>query len=89
MASTRGAVEWRALKASGLHHLSQRQGRTVRGGAGLARVMASLIVAMPYVLADLDQAIGQRIVEIRLLSGSSRHEMYDPRQEQARYHYWR
>lgn len=40
-------AEWRALKSSGLHHVSLRQGRTVRGGTGLARVIASLIVAMP------------------------------------------
>ena len=82
-------VEWRALKVSGLHHVSLRQGRTVRGGTGLARVMGSLIVAMPYVLADLDAVGAQRIVEIQLLSASSRHSMYDPRQEQARSPYWR
>jgi hypothetical protein len=43
----------RALKASGLHHISLRQGRRVKGRTGVARVIASLVVAMPYILADL------------------------------------
>lgn len=82
-------VEWRALKSSGLHHVSLRQGRTVRGATGLARVMASFIAAMPYVLADLEDVSGQRMVEIQLLAASGRHSMYDPRHEQSRYPYWR
>jgi PIN like domain len=82
-------VEWRALKTSGLHHVSLRQGRSVSGRTGLARVMGSLIVAMPYVLADLELESEQRIVEIRLLSATSRHTLYDPRREQVRYPYWR
>jgi len=82
-------AEWRALKASGLHHISLRQGRTVRGATGLARVLGSLIVAMPYILADLDQVDGQRIVEVALLSATARHETFDPRTEQRRYPYWR
>jgi hypothetical protein len=82
-------VEWRALKASGLHHLSLRQGRTVRGATGLARVMSSFIAAMPYVLAELQEVDGQRIIEIQLLSASARHKAYNPRHEQARYPYWR
>jgi len=82
-------AEWRSLKASGLHHLSLRQGRTVRGAKGLARVMSSFIVAMPYVLAELQAVDGQRIVEIQLLSATARHKTYNPRYEQARYPYWR
>lgn len=82
-------AEWRALKASRLHHISLRQGRTVQGASGLARVLASLIVAMPYVLAELDGADGQRIVEVSLLSATARHRSFDPRQEQRRYPYWR
>lgn len=81
--------EWRALKRSGLHHVSLRQGRTVTGASGVARVMASLIAAMPYVLTDLADAGAQRIVEVRLLAGSARHVSYDPRKEKARYPYWR
>ena len=82
-------VEWRALKASGLHHISLRQGRTVRGASGVARVLASLIVAMPYVLAELSTVSEQRIVEVSLLSASARHESFDPRVEHRRYPYWR
>jgi hypothetical protein len=82
-------AEWRALKKSGLHHISLRQGRTVRGGTGVARVLASLIVAMPYVLVDLADIDGQRIVEVTLLSAAARHELFDPRREQHRYPYWR
>ncbi len=81
--------EWRALRRSGLHHISLRQGRLVRGQTGLARVMASLILAMPYVLQDLVAVDSQRLVEIALLTGGKRHEMFDPVREQQRYPYWR
>ncbi len=81
--------EWRALKSSKLHHISLRQGRTVTGRTGLARVLASFIVAMPYVLDDLVEVDSQRIVEVSLLSATSRHEVFDPRRERRRYPYWR
>ena len=81
--------EWRALRRSGLHHISLQQGRSARGIVGLARVIASIIVAMPYVLAELEAADGQRIVELTLLAARSRHEAFDPRKEQNRYPYWR
>jgi predicted nuclease of predicted toxin-antitoxin system len=82
-------AEWRALRRSRLHHISLRQGRTVRGRTGVARVLASLIVAMPYVLADLATTDGQRIVEVALLAATARHELFDPRRERQRYPYWR
>jgi hypothetical protein len=82
-------VEWRALRASALHHISLRQGRTIRGASGVARVAASLIVAMPYVLVELSAVAEQRIVEISLLSATARHEAFDPKVEQRRYPYWR
>lgn len=81
--------EWRALRASGLHHVSLRQGRTVRGRTGVARVLASLIVALPYVLEDLADVDDQRIVEVGLLSAGARHKVFDPRRERRRYPYWR
>ncbi len=81
--------EWRALRDSRLHHISVRQGRTVQGKKGLARVMGSLIVAMPYVLEDLEAADGQRIVEVALLAATARHETFDPKRERSRYPYWR
>lgn len=78
----------RALKRSQLHHVSLRQGRSARGRAGVARVIASVTVAMPYILDDLSAATGQRIVEVALLSAGARHEMLDPSRERTRYPYW-
>jgi hypothetical protein len=81
--------EWQALRDAGLHHVSVRQGRRVQGKKGLARVMGSLIVAMPYVLEDLDAVDSQRIVEIALLAAGPRHDTFDPKRERRRYPYWR
>jgi hypothetical protein len=81
--------ECRALKRSGLHHISLRQGRTVSGVAGVARVIGSIVAAMPYVLEDLETQGGQRVVELQLLAASSRHETFDPSREPERYPYWR
>jgi hypothetical protein len=61
----------------------------VQGAKGLARVMGSLIVAMPYVVEDLEAADGQRIIEVALLSAGARHETFDPSRERRRYPYWR
>ena len=82
-------TEWRALRASSVHHVSLRQGRTVRGQTGVARVIAPLVVAMPYVLRDLQDADSQRMVEIELLAATARHTAFDPRRERKRYPYWR
>jgi hypothetical protein len=81
--------ESRALRRSGLHHIGIQQGRSAQGMRGMARVIASVVVAMPYVLADLDTADGQRIVELTLLAATRRHEVLDPRVEVARFPYWR
>jgi hypothetical protein len=78
----------KALKASGLHHLSLRQGRTVKGKAGIARVIGSIVAAMPYVLSDLDGVSEQRLVEIALLGATARHTTFDPRREHERFPYW-
>jgi hypothetical protein len=78
----------RALKATGLHHISLRQGRRVTGKAGIARVIASLVAAMPYILIDIEEADGQRLVEVALLGAGARHETFDPRQERQRFPYW-
>lgn len=81
--------ESRALKRSGLHHIAVAQGRSAQGITGLARVVASVVVSMPYVLADLEQAPGQRIVELSLLRAMKRHATHDPQREANRYPYWR
>jgi hypothetical protein len=83
------AEESRALKRSGLHHIGIHQGRSAQGIRGIARVISSVIVAMPYVLADLDAADGQRIVELSLLSAVRRHQIHDPQRNAARFPYWR
>jgi hypothetical protein len=81
--------ECRALKKAGLHHVGIAQGRSAQGIKGVARVISSVIVAMPYVLAELEQAAGQRIVELSLLSASKRHATFDPKVDAARFPYWR
>lgn len=81
--------ESRALKRSGLHHIGIQQGRSAQGIRGMARVISSVVVAMPYVLSDLEAAGSQRIVELTLLSAARRHEIFDPRLDAARFPYWR
>ena len=68
--------EWEALKRSDLHHISVKQGRTVRGIKGTARVIASVVVAMPYVIEELEARDGQQIVEVQLLAARVRHESF-------------
>jgi hypothetical protein len=82
------ADECRALKRSRLHHISLRQGRTAAGIKGTARVIGSIVAAMPYVVEDLEQESGQRIVELQLLSAGRRHEVFDPARERERFPYW-
>lgn len=65
--------EWRALRRADLHHISIKQRRANRGLRDVARVMASIIVATPYVLADLEEATKQQIVDIKLLDARARH----------------
>ncbi len=55
----------------------------------MARVISSVVVAMPYVLEDLEAVEDQRVVELTLLSAARRHEILDPRVEVARFPYWR
>lgn len=81
--------ESRALKRSGLHHIGIRQGRSAQGIRGIARVISSVTVAMPYVLTDLTEANGQRIVELGLLAATRRHKVFDPHIDAARFPYWR
>jgi hypothetical protein len=81
--------ESRALKRSGLHHVAIAQGRSAQGIRGMARVISSVIVSMPYVLADLESAAAQRVVELSLLAGTRRHVVQDPAVEAHRFPYWR
>jgi PIN like domain len=80
--------ESRALRRSKLHHIGIQQGRSAQGLRGMARVIASVIAAMPYVLDDLEAAKGQRVVILSLLSASRRHAVFDPQGDPARFPYW-
>jgi hypothetical protein len=81
--------ESRALRRSGLHHVAIAQGRSAQGIRGMARVISSVIVSMPYVLSDLEDAPAQRVVEVSLLAGTRRHVVHDPVVETHRFPYWR
>lgn len=77
-------TEVRAIRSSGLHHITFTQGQ---GIAGLARTIASVIAALPAIATELDAADGQRLVRIRGLARTRRHEMIDPRRNPPSY--WR
>jgi hypothetical protein len=80
--------ESRALRRSRLHHIGIQQGRSAQGLRGMARVIASVVAAMPYVLDDLEAAEGQRVVELSLLNATRRHTVFDPQVEAGRFPYW-
>ena len=80
--------ECKRLKRSGLHHVSVRRGSRVQGRKGVARVIASLAAAMPWVLEDLEAALEQRVAEVALFTGGARHKLFDPRREPERYPHW-
>jgi hypothetical protein len=88
VAQLESAEEARALRRSKLHHIGIQQGRSAQGIRGMARVLASVIIAMPYVLNDLTDASSQRVVELGLLDSRRRHRVLDPRKEAARFPYW-
>lgn len=75
-----------ALRKSKLH-IAIQQGRTAQGVRGMARVIASVVAAMPYVLDELDIAKGQRVVQLSLLKAARRHGVFDPRTDAARFPY--
>ncbi len=80
--------ESRALRRSRLHHIGIQQGRSAQGVRGMARVIASVVAAMPYVLDDLEKVDGQRVVELSLLKATHRHDIFDPQVDVTRFPYW-
>lgn len=88
VAQLESVEESRALRRSRLHHIGIQQGRSAQGVRGMARVIASVVAAMPYVLDDLSGADGQRVVEMSLLKSARRHAVFDPQTEAARFPYW-
>jgi PIN like domain len=89
VAQLESSDESRALRQSKLHHIAIQQGRTAQGVRGMARVIASVVAAMPYVLDDLNAAKGQRVVQLSLLKAARRHDVFDPQADTARFPYWR
>jgi len=77
-------TELRAIRSSGLHHITFPQ---AEGIAGLARTIAAVIAAVPGIAAELSSVDGQRLVRIRGLAKTRRHEMIDPRTNPPPY--WR
>jgi PIN like domain len=69
------AAEWKALKKAKLHHVSIRQTKQTEGARGQMRMLASLAVAMPRALDDLEAATGGQVVEISIISDRKRHTM--------------
>ena len=61
----------------------------MKGTKGLARIMASIIAAIPYVIEELGSVEQQRIVEVALLSGGVRHQSFVANRENGPYPYWR
>jgi len=83
-AQLESAVESRAIRDSGLHHIRYAH-NTRRGLDGLALAVASVIAAIRQVVRDLDEVDGQRLVEIQSVQGGRRHRMVDPRVEPPAY----
>jgi hypothetical protein len=77
--------ETRAIKKSGLHHISYPH--RGHGLPGLALCVGAIIAAMPLIIQDLDNADGQRIVSIKGLGGSpsARYTIIDPRRDPPEY----
>lgn len=67
--------ECRAIQKAKVHHVTFFQGQGLRG---LALAVAGLIAAMPRIIEELDDAKGQRLVEITALRDRPRHRMNDP-----------
>jgi hypothetical protein len=67
----------RAIQRSGLHHVRFPRD-SGRGLSGLARTMASLMAALPGVIAALEGADGQRLVRVRGVSPRNRYAVTDP-----------
>ena len=75
--------ECRQVKRTGMHRVSYRQQPGLRG---LAIAMASLVAAMPDVMAELANADGQRLVSITGIDPKrQRYEIVDPKRKPPRY----
>jgi hypothetical protein len=76
--------ECREVKRTGMHRVSYKQRHP--GLRGLAVAMASLIAAMPDVVAESTNADGQRLVSITGIDPThKRYTIVDPRREPPPY----
>jgi hypothetical protein len=71
--------ECTAIKKSGLHHI--RYAQRTGGMRGLALAMGAVIAAMPMVMEELEEADGQRLVQITGIDPRNRFRATDPRRE--------
>ena len=71
-------AETDAIKKSGMHHI--RFSQTHKGMAGLGLAMGAVVGAMPLVVAELEEAEGQRLVHIKGLNPAGKHrfDQVDP-----------
>jgi predicted nuclease of predicted toxin-antitoxin system len=70
-------AECRLIRRSKIHHVRFRQGEGIRG---LGAAVASVIVAMPQVVTELEAADGQRLVRIEGINPvKRRHTTIDPK----------
>jgi len=75
--------ECRLIRRSGVHHVRFRQGDGIRG---LGAAVASVIVAMPQVIAELELPDGQRLVRIEGINPvKKRHTTMNPRVDPPAY----
>lgn len=72
------AEETRAIRDSRMHHI-RYQHDTRRGIDGLALAMAAVMAAIRPLVRELDDAHGQRLVEIQAIQPTRRYKITNPR----------
>ncbi|MGI8415096.1 MAG: DUF5615 family PIN-like protein [Nakamurella sp.] len=75
--------ETTSIRKSKLHHVRYTQRHP--GVRGLALALASVISAMPDLVAELEGSDGQRLIAIRAIKPNGRYVVTDPRREPPRY----
>jgi|SRR5580658_5429736 hypothetical protein len=76
-------AECKAIKRSGLHHVTYSHRR--QGTQGLALALGAVIAAMPMIMAELETTEGQRLVRIVGLDPHRRFEIQDPARQPPPY----
>lgn len=72
--------ECAAIKKAGIHHV--RFARHGRGIAQTASAIATIVAGLPLVIPMLEQATGQRLVELTIVKcGDTRYKITDPDRE--------